>query len=188
MISLLVSGTFSCSGQTNCEITFFPLLFNLSPVFPRGRRSLYLPSWSSASEEASAWICTPAARGWWVWVFSKIHLLGVPLGKRLNTFNFPQNCVRISCRHELLWSCSEVFLALLSTEEGGRVAEMGSIFLIFAPDSTIKIRLPSQPWRWVIHALNPTSCPLPSFPRVNPELFGTGRSTEAQVNMILSFV
>lgn len=89
LISLLVSGTFSCSGQTNCEITFFPLLFNLSPVFPRGRRSQYLPSWSSPSEEASAQTCTPAARGWWVWVFSEIHLLRVPFGKRLNNLLSP---------------------------------------------------------------------------------------------------
>lgn len=170
LISLLVSGSFSCSGQANDEITFFPLLFNPSPVFPRGRRSQYLPSWSFASEEESAWTCTPTARGWWVWFFSKIHLLIVPFGKRLNAFNFPQNCVRISCRHELLWQWSEVFLALVSTKEGGRVAGVGSIFLIFTLDSTMAIRLPSQPWKWVSQALNPTSCPLPFLSLVNPNL------------------
>ncbi|KAI1240253.1 hypothetical protein IHE44_0011712 [Lamprotornis superbus] len=82
-------------------------------------------------------------------VFSEIHLHSVPFGKRLNTFNVPQNCVRISCQHELLWRWSEVFLALVSTEEGGKVAEMGSIFLIFALDSTITVRPPSQPRSWV---------------------------------------
>lgn len=101
--------------------------------------------------------------------FSEIHLLVVPFGKRLNTFNFPQNCVRISCRHELLWRQSEVFLALVSTEEGGRAAEVGSIFLIFTLDCTMAIRLPSQPWKWVSHALNPSSCPLPFLTRVNPD-------------------
>lgn len=68
----------------------------------------------------------PAARGWVL--FSETHLLNVPFGKRLSTFDFPQNCVGISCRHELFRTWSEVVPTLESTGEGVSVAEMEASF------------------------------------------------------------
>lgn len=120
LISLLVSGTFSCSGQTNGEITFFPLLFNLSPVFPRGRRSQYLPSWSCASEEESAWTCTPAARGWWVWVLFRDPSSRCALWQEAEHLQFPSKL----CKNQLqTWAALATVRGFSCPGEHGRGRE-----------------------------------------------------------------
>lgn len=64
---------------------------------------------------------TNQQQGAGLFFFSETHLLNVPFGKRLSTFNFPRNCVRNSCRHELLRRWSEVVLVLGRVGKGGRL-------------------------------------------------------------------
>lgn len=158
LISLLVSGIFSCSGQSRCEIISFLPFSIICLFYSYGEEgaSTCLPRVLLQRKQVNG----PAHQQWGlVWFISETHLLNVPFGKRLSAFNFPWSCLRINRRHELLWRQSKVYLALESAGEGERVAETGSIFLTFPMDPTIISRLHSQLWKRVRPALNPTSTP-----------------------------
>lgn len=104
LISLLVSGTFSCSGHTSCEIiSFFPFsLICLLYSHEEGGASTCIPGVLLQRKQLNGLAHQQLAAGLFVWVFLETYLLNVLFGKRLSTFSFPWSCVRICCRHELL--------------------------------------------------------------------------------------
>lgn len=143
LISLLVSGTFPCSGQTSCEMIFFPFsLICLLYSHGEGGANTCLLGVLLQSKQVNG-LAHQQGAGF----LSDTHLLNVPCGKRLSTFIFPQNCGRISCWHKWFLSWSEIVPALEST--GGERCRDGSFFLTFAMDSTVITKSCSQPWKWM---------------------------------------